>query len=257
MTAAVSGNGDAALATALQVSARRERARNFVEREGRTKLPLRLDPAGAVFVVFRPTGSAPMAPARSIVATLPIDGPWELRFQPGRGAPDRVTLAHLISWPEHAEAGVRFFSGTATYTRDVHVPPEQVGAGQTLELDLGEVRNLAEVTLNGAAVGVAWKRPYRIDLTSAVRAGANALEIKVTNLWPNRLIGDDHRPPDCEWLDTRLKRWPDWLQAGEPSPTGRVTFSTRRHWKKTDALLPSGLLGPVRVVVSREGAGQP
>jgi hypothetical protein len=238
-------------------TARRERARNFVEREGRTKLPLRLDPAGAVFVVFRPTGSAPMAPARSIVATLPIDGPWELRFQPGRGAPDRVTLAHLISWPEHAEAGVRFFSGTATYTRDVHVPPEQVGAGQTLELDLGEVRNLAEVTLNGAALGVAWKRPYRIDLTSAVRAGANALEIKVTNLWPNRLIGDDHRPPDCEWLDTRLKRWPDWLQAGEPSPTGRVTFSTRRHWKKTDALLPSGLLGPVRVVVSREGAGQP
>lgn len=187
------------------------------------------------------------------VPTLPepvaITGPWDVHFPPNWGAPERVELPRLVSWTEHADPGIRYFSGRATYRKEIQVPPEMLGNGQRLHLDLGEVQVIATVKLNGRALGVLWKRPHRLDITDAARPGANALEVDVVNLWPNRLIGDANLPEDCEWEATfggqKLTRWPSWLQEGRPSPTGRITFATWKVWAKDAPLRSSGLLGPV------------
>jgi hypothetical protein len=110
---------------------------------------------------------------------------------------------------------------------------------------LGDLKNFAEIEVNRKAFPVLWKPPYRIDITDIVKAGDNALKVKITNYWPNRLIGDEQLPDDREWEGMRLKEWPQWLLEGKPSPTGRFTFTTWHHWRKEDKPLPSGLLGPV------------
>ena len=181
----------------------------------------------------------------AVPAPVEVAGPWDLSFPPNWGAPPRVTMPALISWTAHTEPGVRYFSGTATYLKTVEIPAERLGPGRDLWLDLGAVKNFAEVSVNGKQLGVLWKPPFRVNLTAAAKPGTNTLEIKITNLWPNRLIGDEQLPPDCEWNGMRLKEWPQWLLDGKPSPTGRLTFTTWHHWKKDDALLDSGLLGPV------------
>ena len=115
-------------------------------------------------------------------------------------------------------------------------------------LDLGDVAVMADVTLNGQRLGVLWKAPFQLDVTSVLRAGQNTLEIAVANLWVNRLIGDQQTPSDCERnSDGTLKSWPQWLLDGKPSPTGRFTFTTWELWHKDDALVDSGLIGPVRL----------
>ena len=123
-------------------------------------------------------------------------------------------------------------------------------------LDLGRVKNFAEVTVNGKKYAPLWRPPYRVDVTEAIKPGSDMLdlEIKVTNLWPNRLIGDDRLfADDCEWIgntrkgakEVKIKEIPQWVREGMPSPTGRHTFTTFKHWSKEDDLLPSGLIGPV------------
>jgi len=140
---------------------------------------------------------------------------------------------------------VRYFSGTATYEKDIDISADRLKAGSELWLDLGAVKNFAGVSLNGLDLGVLWKPPFRVDITAAAIPGVNHLVVKVTNLWPNRLIGDEQLPADCEWNGDQLKAWPQWLLDGQPSPTGRLTFTTWHHWKKDSRLLESGLLGPV------------
>jgi hypothetical protein len=185
------------------------------------------------------------ATADGVPAAEPLAGPWTLTFPPHWGAPPSVTLDHLISWTDHADDGVRYFSGTGTYTNTCDVDASRLAAGRELWLDLGRVKNLAQVSLNGRDLGVLWKPPFRVNVTGAAHAGSNALIVKVTNLWPNRLIGDEQLPPDCQWIGQRLAVWPQWLLDGKPSPTGRLTFTTWHHWDKDAPLLPSGLLGPV------------
>jgi hypothetical protein len=140
---------------------------------------------------------------------------------------------------------VRYFSGTATY-RKVFSLQSSVISHRTY-LDLGRVEVIAEVWLNGKPLGTLWKPPFRCDVTSALRDGENELEIRVTNLWPNRLIGDEQFPDDLakgSWGG--IPAWPAWLKQGQPRPESRrQTFFTWKHWDKDDALLPSGLLGPV------------
>jgi len=183
---------------------------------------------------------------RSAPATLQIAGPWDLRFPAGWGAPQRVRLERLISWTEHANPGVRYFSGTAEYTKEFSVPPQMLGGGRVVLLDLGRVKNFAEVTLNGRRLGTLWKAPFRLDVTSVVRPGRNTLSVRVTNLWPNRLIGDEQLPSDVEWNGPSLARWPQWLLEGKPRPqSGRYTFATWRFYSKDSPLLESGLIGPV------------
>jgi len=183
--------------------------------------------------------------AARVPAPQEITGVWKFSFPPNWGAPPSVTLDKLISWTDHPTAGVRYFSGTATYEREIDIAAERLNAGRELWLDLGAVENFAEVSLNGQDFGVMWKPPFRANITAAARPGANRLVVKVTNLWPNRLIGDEQLPPDRQWDGQQLKEWPQWLRQGKPSPTGRLTFTTWHHWTKGSVLLESGLLGPV------------
>jgi hypothetical protein len=181
--------------------------------------------------------------------TEQIVGPWELRFPPGKGAPERVTLETLVPWDEHPEAGVRYFSGTASYRTSIEVPQRMFTRGKRVTLDLGRVEVIARVVLNGKDLGILWKAPFRLDVTDALHAGANTLEVEVTNLWPNRMIGDEQLPEDSSrWDNGTLKEWPTWLASDKPSPTGRFTFTSWRLWAKDSPLLPSGLIGPVQLV---------
>jgi hypothetical protein len=231
------------------------------------RVTLNLDPRGSVFVMFRNKktgGNSEVKPARNEVKTLEtieVQGPWDLGFPPNLKAPESVVLDRLVSWSEHPDNGVKYFSGTATYKKEILIPAEGVGADKKIYLDLGEVKNIARVTLNGVDLGICWKPPFRVDVTAVAKAGKNNLEIEVTNLWPNRLIGDEQLPEDTNWepmrdprtrnqgvgTDIDKKEWPDWLLQGKPSPTGRMTFSNFKHYFKDSPLLPSGLLGPVRL----------
>ena len=194
---------------------------------GRTTVPLRLEPFDAVFVVFRRASAAPARrlPLPSETRLGMVQGSWDVAFQPNRGAPAKISINSLISWHNHADAGVKYFSGTAAYTKTVQAPAEWLKTGARLWLDLGDVKNIAEVSVNGKPLGILWKAPFRMDITSALKAGANTLEIKVTNLWVNRLIGDQ-----------------------QPDATTKYTYTAQQFYRADSPLLPSGLLGPVQFI---------
>jgi hypothetical protein len=198
--------------------------------DGRTTVPLHLDGNDAVFVVFRKTATTPSRSVPKEISTklTSVDGSWEVAFQPNRGAPAKVTLPTLASWHENAEAGVKYFSGAATYTKTVEASTDWFKSGGTLWLDLGDVKNIAEVTVNGKPLGVLWKAPFRVDVTSALKPGRNTLEIKVTNLWVNRLIGDQ-----------------------QPGVTTKYTYTAVQFYRPDSPLLPSGLIGPVQLLSSK------
>ncbi|MGQ9590500.1 MAG: glycosyl hydrolase [Planctomycetota bacterium] len=232
----------------------------FAERDGRTIVPLRFEPHGSLFVVFRASrGEA--KPARGNFArdleAVELAGPWEVSFDPEWGGPEKVTFERLEDWSARPEEGIRYYSGVATYRKsfDVRRPPAD---GERLVLDLGTVRNMARVRLNGRDLGVVWCAPWRVDVTHAVRRAGNRLEIDVANLWPNRLIGDERLPPDCEYgRGGNLLRVPEWVREGRPRPSpGRYAFATWRHYSKDSPLLPSGLLGPVSLRIADEGQTQ-
>jgi len=208
------------------------------------------------YVITTAAGKTIRTEVAKIPAPVEISGPWELRFPPNWGAPACVMLDRLTSWSEHGEAGVRYFSGTATYRKNFSAAKRMLGAGHRLYLDLGEVQVIARVKINGKDLGILWKPPYCAEIRGLVKPGDNVLEVEVTNLWPNRMIGDEQLPEDSDRnkggfledgspCDGTLKAWPQWLLDGKPSPTGRLTFTSWRLWGRNDALLPSGLLGPV------------
>ncbi len=187
---------------------------------------------------------------KSVPEPLSLDENWEVRFPPNWGAPEVVKFEKLISWSQHPDAGVRYFSGTATYVREFEVPKDWLGRDKVIVLDLGIVRHIAEVWLNGVSLGIKWKPPFRWDITKFVKAGTNRLEIRVTNTWVNRLIGDEELPDDCEWHpDGRLRAFPQWFVEGKTRPSGRLTFTTWKHYRKGAPLEEAGLLGPVQIVV--------
>jgi hypothetical protein len=192
------------------------------------------------------SGATRRVSVKALEPAVEITGPWQVRFAAGRGAPAEITFDKLISWSTHGDAGVRFFSGEAIYEKNMSVPREMLGKGQRLYLDLGKVAVMAAVKLNGKNLGTLWNPPFVLDLTGTARAGANKLQVRVVNLWPNRMIGDEQLPEDSERNDNgTLKQWPQWLRDGKPSPTGRFTFTSWRLWKKSETLLESGLIGPV------------
>ncbi|MFD2933169.1 glycosyl hydrolase [Spirosoma flavum] len=189
---------------------------------------------------------------------MQLDGAWQVNFPPNLGAPEQITLTKLISLTNHEQDGVKYFSGTATYTKTINVNANVIARGKQLFLDLGRVEVMAGVTVNGKDLGSLWKRPYQIDITEAVKTGDNILVIKVTNLWPNRLIGDEQLPdPDkftpgggaggfASLSNGAIVELPAWYKEGKPKPAdGRVTFTTWKHYNKDSPLLESGLIGPV------------
>ena len=194
---------------------------------GVTKVNLDLTPNDAVFVVFETpaTKQSLTLPAKSEKEILAVEGSWNVAFQPNRGAPTSATFVKLASFTENSDAGIKYFSGTATYTKTINVP--SITKGSQIFIDLGDVKNLAEVMVNGKSLGVIWKRPFRVDITGAVKQGANNIEIKVTNLWVNRLIGDQ-----------------------QPGVEKKITYTSMPFYRADSPLLPSGLIGPVKIVGS-------
>ena len=196
--------------------------------DGDTVVPLELAPEDAVFVVFRsPAQSSARVVAKPVwgpVAT--IGGQWDLTFQANRGAPPSAHFEQLRSLTESADAGIKYFSGTVMY-RTHFVLPDTVKAGAPLMLDLGSVGDIAEVAVNGQSVGTAWKAPYQVDIAKAGKAGRNTLEVKVADLWVNRLIGD--------------------AQPGAQ----KITYTTLATYLPNAPLRQSGLMGPVRVLAAQ------
>jgi len=195
---------------------------------GRTTVPLHFDPYGSVFVVFRNKAAALSRslpyPVRTELAT--VSGPWQVNFPPDWGAPPKIHLDKLISWTDFPEDGVKYFSGTATYARDIEAPRGWFKAGEKLLLDLGEVKEIAEVTVNGRALDkILWKAPFQIDVTNMLKPGVNHVQIQVTNLWPNRIIGDQ-----------------------QPNAKKQYAWLDYRPFRADTPLLESGLLGPVTIV---------
>jgi hypothetical protein len=183
-----------------------------------------------------------------------ITGEWQVTFDPKWGGPKApVTFATLEDWTKRPESGIKYFSGTAVYSRIFDLPKSAIGNRQSaIFLDLGTVHALAEVWLNGKNLGVVWTAPWRVDISSVVKSKRNKLEIKVTNVWANRLIGDEQQPADCVFgrgdmgSGGPLKAFPDWFIKGQPRPSaGRFTFSTWNYFNKNSPLVSSGLLGPV------------
>jgi hypothetical protein len=199
---------------------------SFKIADGRTTVPLKLEPWGTVFVVFRKATAetSRTLPAKAETKLATVEAPWTVSFQPNRGAPPTITLDKLSSWSESQDDGVKYFSGSGTYTKTIHAKAAWFTKGAHVWLDLGGVKNLAEVTVNGKALGTVWHAPYRVDATSALKPGANQVSIKVTNAWVNRLIGDQ-----------------------QPNATVKYTFTTVKPYKANSPLLASGLLGPVTV----------
>jgi hypothetical protein len=197
---------------------------------GRTTLPLHLEPWGTVFVVFRKPATVPVRTLPAVAETrlATVDGPWNVSFQAHRGAPASVTLDKLVSWSDSTDAGVKYFSGAGTYTESIEAPADWFKPGASLWIDLGDVKNLAEVSVNGTSLGVVWHAPYRVDVTQALKAGKNEISVKVVNAWVNRLIGDQ-----------------------QPGAT-KYTYADITPYTAESPLQPSGLLGPV--VVIREAA---
>ncbi|MCC6126106.1 MAG: alpha-L-rhamnosidase N-terminal domain-containing protein [Pirellulales bacterium] len=180
---------------------------------------------------------------------IELSGAWEVAFDPRGGGPAKVEFDKLVSWSEHPDEGVKYYSGTATYAKTFTVPADRIAKGRRCVLDLGKVEVMAEVILNGKSLGILWKPPYHVDLGEALKPGENKLEVKVVNLLINRQIGDEFLPEDSDRNPNgTLKSWPKWLLEGKTSPTGRHTFTSWRMWRKDDPLQPSGLIGPVQIV---------
>jgi hypothetical protein len=231
----------------------------FTEGHGRTSVVLRFEPRQSLFVVFTrpPDRKHPAGNNLPLLsAGCEIRGPWEVEFDTVWGGPGKVQFQDLDDWSRRAEGIVKFFSGIAIYRKTFDLPanvsatlPSAEGEWSGIWLDLGEVKNLGSVRLNGRNLGVLWTPPWVVDVSSAIRSKGNVLEIAVANLWRNRLVGDERLPQDAEFAEGGgILRWPEWLVKGTPRPTsGRYSFATWRHFTKDTPLLPSGLIGPVRI----------
>ncbi len=198
---------------------------------GRTTIPLHLDADGTIFVVFRRQATAAEldlpagheTPLADLDETLNHD--WEVNFEPGRGAPESAEFAALSSWSDSPDYGIKYFSGTATYTKSFTLSEDDLKPSAHLWIDLGEVKELASVAVNGHYFGILWKAPYKVDVTGALHPGTNQIVIQVTNLWVNRMIGDQ-----------------------QPWSLKKYAFADFTPYKADSPLLPSGLLGPVRLI---------
>lgn len=260
--------------TAAEIAA--EAAKGPPAPAAETPVTIERDEKGALNGLAWASGRYTLDGGGTFTARVPdpitLTGPWQVDFQPGRGAPARATLPRLESLSHNADDGIRHFSGTATYQRTIDVPASALGRGRRLYLDLGRVEVLSGVTVNGKDLGVAWKEPYRVDITDAVHAGPNSISLAVTNLWANRMIADAALPEEGNFVDTewaigerigadgkpkpikarKITAFPDWYKAGQPKPAGgRVTFSSWTFYAPDEPLLDSGLLGPVRLVFAQ------
>ena len=192
--------------------------------EGRTIIPLTFESWDAYFIVFKDktTAKTYIQPAKTAATLTTISTPWKITF-PIQGRDVTSDVSTLESWTNNTNVDIKYFSGTAVYnnTFKINTP---IGGKGAYEIDLGDVKNIAEVIINGKNVGTAWKKPFKLDISEAIKAGENSIEVKVTNLWVNRLIGD-----------------------AQPNAK-KTTFVTMPFYRGKEPLLPSGLLGEVKLI---------
>jgi len=219
-----------------------------------TRVRLTLEPGGSIFVVFRrpATELRKIAQERKPESVVEVPGPWTVEFAAHRGAPKAITLPALQSLSKESDPAVRYFSGVATYRREIEAP---TGTG-SVRLDLGAVYDLAEVRVNGASAGILWKPPFVVDIRPLLRPGKNSLSVAVANRWINRLIGDEALPADAEYNEQEpnagaLKEFPAWWNVpGAADQRLRTSFGTWKHHQDREPLADAGLVGPVRLFVT-------
>jgi len=182
---------------------------------------LELPPHGSVFVVFNKRQRKLPLLESNFVSEQQIEGSWSVSFPIGWGAPAEVIFDKLQSWTDFEDAGIKYFSGTATYRKTFSISGEN--EGKKCYLDLGEVCDLAEVYVNGISAGILWKKPFSIDISTLLKTGENELKIEIVNLWANRLSGDLFLKPEERFCRTN-QPWNEYI------------------------VLPSGLLGPVKLM---------
>ena len=218
------------------------------EESGRTIVPLQFAPRQSWFVLFRERSEKSEVRRQKnfpeLKPAMELPGPWEVQFDPKWGGPERITFETLADWITRLEDGIRYYSGIATY-RKVFSFQSAVVSHRTY-LDLGTVKNVARVRLNGRDLGVVWTAPWQVEITSALKPGANELEIEVANLWPNRLIGDATLSQDKRRTVTNVRTY-DTMTSGT---YGCKMCEERKKTGKPAELLPSGLLGPLRLMVA-------
>ena len=225
--------------------------------DGKTQVTLNLTARRALFLVFRnpttETGSAKESFSDDITDTIPITGTWTVGFDGGRV----VEWPSLMPWDESIDSDIKYFSGTAHYEQHLYL--NELDRHYRYILDLGEVKNLATVRVNGKVCGTLWRPPFTIDITEALLGGDNLLQVDVTNLWVNRMVGDEQEPDDVEWsepvafgaapnsptIGRFMKEVPEWLSQGQPRPSKRKAVVSFKFFEKDTPLLRSGLIGPV------------
>ncbi|MBL0135036.1 MAG: hypothetical protein IPP79_14140 [Chitinophagaceae bacterium] len=234
----------------------------FYQADGITTIPMKFDDAQSFFIVFRKKLTAPIVKGKNnfpeVSPVITLDNPWQVQFDKQWGGPaNPVTFDKLQDWTTNSIPGIKYFSGTAIYRTSFNASAAIINSKQPLYLDLGKVNHLARIILNGKDLGVLWTAPWRVTIPSQLlHVSNNKLEIQVTNVWANRLIGDEQEPDDCEWLPgqyfyysgKQLKEFPDWFLKNQPRPSkGRYCFTTWNYFTKDSPLIPSGLIGPVRI----------
>jgi hypothetical protein len=181
-----------------------------------------------------------------------LDGSWNLIFDTRWGGPGRVVFDSLSDWSKRAEDGIRYYSGVAVYNKSFDLPAGvELSDNSEYFLDLGKLKNLGRIKLNGRDLGIIWTSPWQADITDVLKLKNNKIEISVANLWINRLIGDESEP----WDGVINGKWPEWLINGTKRESKRYTFTTHHFYKKDDPLSESGLMGPVTIKLSKKSSG--
>lgn len=223
----------------------------FSENENRITIPLQFEPYQSFFIVFEKSNKAPVGQTKNfpaLNALTTIEGPWTVSFDTAWGGPGTLSFTHLDDWVLRPEVGIKYYSGIATYRRTFDLPADsKLLEGGKLLLNLGEVNNIARIRLNGKDMGTVWTAPWKVDISEAIKRKGNKLEIEVSNLWPNRLIGDEQLTDD----EIKDGQWPQWLLNNTSRTSGRYTFSTFKHYNKDSPLIKSGLIGPVVIEQSQ------
>lgn len=212
----------------------------------KTLVPLQLDAYESIFVLFSADNNwkpAPIKKKKGLDPVLTLDGPWNVNFDPVWGGPANQVFPTLTDWSENENEGIKYYSGTAVYHKEFNLSASDLKAELPVYLDLGKVKNMARIKLNGKDLGVVWTAPWRVDISGILKK-KNKLSIEVVNLWPNRLIGDEQKPFDGVVND----QWPAWLLNNQPRTSGRYTFTSSQPYKADTPLFESGLLGPVTIV---------
>jgi hypothetical protein len=232
----------------------------FETRSGCTVIPLTFAPAQSFFVVFRRRPTPAKAGAKNFPEPKPaaeLSGPWNVSFDKKWGGPEKVVFESLGDWTARPEPEIKYFSGTAAYSKTFDMIDIDRPAHRWLIVDLGVVNHLAHIILNGCDLGVVWCAPWRVVVPQGLmKTVGNEIIVEVTNVWANRLIGDEQEPADCVWMPGHmgfggfLKEFPDWFLKGALRPAKkRLAFTTWNYFTKVSPLEPSGLLGPVRVLI--------